>query len=179
MGNNNIAPMAPPTNKLIFTLCSLLLTIAAAGQSVTVKLALQVNGDSTGNHVFRVTVKNNRFERYYVQDTTIIQSHRCFLYQFSMTTDIERKSKGKYELVDDRCSSGDPAPDQCLLNCCTCVRLLKGDQVHFDVKLIDCCTLTKGNYRVRLRIFPITIPADAGKDEDLWFKSNYVDFSIP
>lgn len=156
----------------------LFITCPGFGQAVTIRISMQGQDDSTGKAGFRVWIKNNAYTQYYVQDTTLIQRYTSNPILNYIWPEFEKKEKEKYRYIQNADGhSGFPIPDSCMKNCCTCTILKKGEQLQFDLAIFNCCTLAKGDYRVKVLLHPLIIPQEAKKGEVV-FESNYVYFSI-
>ncbi|MDF2189538.1 hypothetical protein [Paraflavitalea sp. CAU 1676] len=153
--------------------------IACVGhaQPVTIQISKQGKDDSTGKALFSVSIKNNSFQKFHVQDTAILQQYAGSPIN-SIAPRFEKKEKDTYEFfpgVDG--VPGLPVPDPCINACCTCSSLKKGEQLQFNLDLLSCCTLKKGDYRVKVLLQSISTAPEA-KEREYIFTSNYVYFSV-
>ncbi|WP_315817334.1 hypothetical protein [Paraflavitalea speifideaquila] len=67
-----------------------LLTHAGISQPVTIRIRMNGPDDSTGKASFKVIIKNNSFQKYYVQDTTILQKYAAS--NHSLITRIDKRA---------------------------------------------------------------------------------------
>jgi hypothetical protein len=164
------------TTKGILSILLFLLTHVTLSQPVTIQISHLGKDDSTGKALFRIVIKNNSFEKYHVQDTAILQ--KLGFSNHSVVPFIDKKENGIYDFFSGFCGiPGVGLPDPCLHNCCTCMSLKKGEQIQFNLDLLSCDPVAKGDFRVKVILLPIIIPPEAKKGE-INFESNYVYFTI-
>ena len=148
------------------------------GQQVDIKIkADRQYSNEASDIIFNVQVKNNSFNKYYIQDTSYIQKATDIPAANYVWPYIEKKQKGKYTPGDFYRSNASLAPDSCGFYCCNCLLLRKGESIQFNVDFLSPYKLEKGEYRVFVTLHAPSSPAtESGVYTE--FKSNYVYFTI-
>jgi hypothetical protein len=169
-------------NKIIslaLTLSLICMFLTSYSQKTSVALALiDTSYSNTSNFVFRVKITNDSFDTYWVQDTTILQARVAFPSQNLIHIFISKKVNGFYEHFENwKHSEGLFTRAECGDTCFDCIILSKGQSIQVNLKILQCCNIEKGRYRMEIGIVPPLLICN--NCEQLGeITSNYVYFTI-
>jgi hypothetical protein len=157
----------------------ILFVLKTVGQQVQLKAKL-IDGPPQGasDFIFRVTVTNIAFDKYLIQDTTLLKALLKTPNEHLLRVYVEQKKDGKYLPYERfiRNNGGAGTRVECLDSCCNCLILTKGESLFMDVQLLRSYVFEKGSYRLQVGLVPPLMSSSGDKLKE--FASKYVYFSV-
>jgi|GEM_PF-1272169 len=162
--------------KLFLVLSLILLGSYTYSQKAAIRIALPHSLDNNPTkYNFLITINNNGFDKYWLQDTTIIRNWigdagKNFIYPF-----VQKRVGKKYKTYDVIGPSPFPALDSCEYKCCNCILIKKGDSLNINLQLLSGYKFEKGEYRLQVAAsIPILSCQNCEQLPELF--SNYIYF---
>lgn len=146
--------------------------------SIHIKL-IDKTPSNPSDFVFEIEINNNRFENYWVQDTAFLKEELVnpsynLIYPF-----IWKKDQGGiYKLYDNlKRMPGVGTSSKWQDSCYNCIYLKKGESLKINLKVLQCCTIEKGQYRLQVAIRPPLFSCN-GCDQLQELSSDYIYFDV-
>jgi hypothetical protein len=124
--------------------------------TITAKL-IDSSSVSSEQWVFLVTIKNVGFDKYWIEDTIGLEAQIERGYRTSIYSFIWRKVNGKYVLFEEYKHLPDVLDEG---KCYNCIYLDRGQSISLKLKLLNCCRMRGGEYRIEVNAHPPIMSCD-------------------
>jgi hypothetical protein len=146
--------------------------------SIHIKLIDKTSFSPT-DFVFEIAINNNGFENYWIQDTAFLKEElgnpgANLIYPFI----YKKNQEGSYKLYENfKRRTGVGPPSKWQDSCINCIYLKKGESLTIHLKILQCCTIEKGQYRLQVEIRPPLFSCN-NCDQLAGISSNYIYFDV-
>jgi hypothetical protein len=131
----------------------LMMFFSGYAQKATLDVKLFDNSSKNSSEfIFRVKITNSGFDHYWIQDTGYLAQEVEYPHANLIYTILSKKVNGKYIHYENLKHRPGTLRDKCMDSCCNCIFLNKGRTLTFDLKLLQCCTVTEGEYKMQVYI---------------------------